>query len=41
MRIRNTLDTPANRAGMPNADFTSWTPLNAVARCVITAVDLN
>ncbi|KAJ1660695.1 hypothetical protein IWQ61_000403 [Dispira simplex] len=26
-----TLDTPANRQGMPQADFSSWTPLNIVA----------
>lgn len=26
-----TLDTPANRASMPNADYTSWTPLDFVA----------
>ncbi|KAI9591368.1 hypothetical protein BDF19DRAFT_455234 [Syncephalis fuscata] len=25
-----TLDTPANRAAMPNADFTAWTPLSAI-----------
>lgn len=27
-----TLDTPMNRKWMPNADFTSWTPLQYVAR---------
>ena len=26
-----TLDTPGNRKGMPNADFTQWTPLDYVA----------
>ncbi|KAJ1965659.1 hypothetical protein GGI12_000606 [Dipsacomyces acuminosporus] len=26
-----TLDTPMNRQGMPDADFSSWTPLDAVA----------
>ncbi|XP_069488013.1 dihydropteridine reductase isoform X2 [Ambystoma mexicanum] len=26
-----TLDTPANRASMPNADYSSWTPLEFVA----------
>lgn len=26
-----TLDTPMNRKFMPNADFSSWTPLNFVA----------
>jgi dihydropteridine reductase len=26
-----TLDTPGNRAGMPNADFSTWTPLNVLA----------
>ncbi|KAI8050190.1 dihydropteridine reductase-like protein [Syncephalis plumigaleata] len=28
--LPETLDTPGNRAGMPNADFTSWTPLNDI-----------
>ncbi|RKP36491.1 quinoid dihydropteridine reductase [Dimargaris cristalligena] len=27
-----TLDTPANRAGMPDADFSSWTPLSSIAK---------
>ncbi|KAI9484727.1 hypothetical protein BDB00DRAFT_853824 [Zychaea mexicana] len=27
-----TLDTPANRQGMPDADFSSWTPLETVAK---------
>lgn len=26
-----TLDTPMNRAGMPGADFSSWTPCSEVA----------
>ncbi|XP_072262513.1 dihydropteridine reductase [Pyxicephalus adspersus] len=26
-----TLDTPANRASMPDADFSSWTPLDFIA----------
>jgi len=26
-----TLDTPANRSGMPNADYSTWTPLEFVA----------
>jgi dihydropteridine reductase len=30
-----TLDTPSNRSGMPNADFSSWTPLSFVARQVL------
>ncbi|ORZ20832.1 hypothetical protein BCR41DRAFT_334636 [Lobosporangium transversale] len=29
-----TLDTPMNRSGMPNADFTSWTPCNEVAETI-------
>lgn len=27
-----TLDTPMNRKGMPNADFSSWTPLETLAK---------
>ncbi|KAI7884672.1 NAD(P)-binding protein [Lichtheimia hyalospora FSU 10163] len=27
-----TLDTPGNRQGMPGADFSSWTPLETVAK---------
>lgn len=30
-----TLDTPANRAAMPNADFSRWAPLDAVARVIV------
>ncbi|KFQ82915.1 Dihydropteridine reductase, partial [Phaethon lepturus] len=26
-----TLDTPANRKSMPDADFSSWTPLDFIA----------
>lgn len=26
-----TLDTPGNRQGMPNADFSSWTPCDTVS----------
>ncbi|KFV13047.1 Dihydropteridine reductase, partial [Tauraco erythrolophus] len=26
-----TLDTPANRKSMPDADFSSWTPLEFIA----------
>ncbi|KAF8958118.1 hypothetical protein BGZ46_002038 [Entomortierella lignicola] len=29
-----TLDTPMNRSGMPNADFTSWTPCSEVAETI-------
>lgn len=28
---RVTLDTPANRKSMPDADFSSWTPLEFIA----------
>lgn len=30
----STVDTPANRAAMPDADFTRWPKLDEVARCV-------
>lgn len=30
-----TLDTPMNRKGMPDADFSSWTPLDFVAELLI------
>ena len=30
----STLDTPANRAGMPNADFSSWVPPEDVAASI-------
>lgn len=29
-----TLDTPSNRAGMPNADFGTWTPCAEVAQAL-------
>ncbi|KAF9955367.1 hypothetical protein BGZ65_003429 [Modicella reniformis] len=29
-----TLDTPMNRSGMPNADFSTWTPLSEVAETI-------
>jgi hypothetical protein len=28
------LDTPMNRKAMPQADFSSWTPLNVLAEYV-------
>lgn len=31
-----TLDTPMNRKWMPNADFTTWTPLEFVAELFLT-----
>eukprot|EP00762_Andalucia_godoyi_P001919 ANDGO_06004.mRNA.1 Dihydropteridine reductase len=30
--LPETLDTPANRAGMPGADFSAWTPCEDVAK---------
>jgi len=30
--VPTTIDTPANRAAMPDADFTSWTPPSEIAR---------
>jgi len=30
----STLDTPANRAGMPDADFSTWVPLTDVAASI-------
>jgi len=30
-----TLDTPMNRKFMSKADFSSWTPLETVAECVL------
>ena len=30
----STLDTPANRAGMPDADFSTWVPLADVAASI-------
>ena len=31
-----TLDTPGNRAGMPDADFSTWTPLDTVSQKVFS-----
>lgn len=36
-----TLDTPMNRKWMPNADFSSWTPLPEVAGSVFTILLLS
>lgn len=33
-----TLDTPANRAGMPKADFSTWTPLAELANKIVAWV---
>jgi len=33
-----TMDTPANRAGMPDADFTSWVPTEKVAETIAFAL---
>ena len=32
--LPDTIDTPANRAAMPNADFTRWTAPEAIARTI-------
>jgi NAD(P)-dependent dehydrogenase (short-subunit alcohol dehydrogenase family) len=32
--VPTTIDTPANRAAMPDADFTQWTPPEAIARVI-------
>ena len=32
---RITLDTPVNRKGMPNADFSQWTPLQYLADVIV------
>jgi NAD(P)-dependent dehydrogenase (short-subunit alcohol dehydrogenase family) len=32
--LPDTMDTPANRAAMPKADFSRWTPTAAVARTI-------
>jgi NAD(P)-dependent dehydrogenase (short-subunit alcohol dehydrogenase family) len=32
--IPTTIDTPANRAAMPNADFSQWTPPAAIAEVI-------
>ncbi|HEU0012102.1 MAG TPA: SDR family oxidoreductase [Longimicrobium sp.] len=33
--LPGTMDTPANRAAMPDADFTKWTPTEEVARVIL------
>lgn len=33
------LDTPANRASMPNADFSGWTPLADLASKILGWAD--
>lgn len=32
--VPTTIDTPANRAGMPDADFSTWTPPAEIARVI-------
>lgn len=32
--VPTTIDTPANRAGMPGADFSRWTPPSEIARVI-------
>jgi NAD(P)-dependent dehydrogenase (short-subunit alcohol dehydrogenase family) len=32
--VPTTIDTPANRAGMPDADFSDWTPPEEIARVI-------
>ena len=32
--LPSTMDTPANRAAMPDADFTTWTPVESVAEAI-------
>eukprot|EP01061_Rhynchopus_euleeides_P038450 TRINITY_DN65988_c0_g1_i1.p1 TRINITY_DN65988_c0_g1~~TRINITY_DN65988_c0_g1_i1.p1 ORF type:complete len:250 (+),score=101.34 TRINITY_DN65988_c0_g1_i1:45-752(+) len=32
--LPNTIDTPGNRAGMPDADFSSWTPCETFADAI-------
>lgn len=34
-----TLDTPQNRAGMPDANFDDWTPLPTVAELVLKWIE--
>ncbi len=38
--LPTTLDTPANRAGMPGADFAGWTKVCALSVAVAVAVAL-
>jgi NAD(P)-dependent dehydrogenase (short-subunit alcohol dehydrogenase family) len=33
--VPTTIDTPANRAGMPDADFSTWTPPAEIARVLL------
>jgi len=33
--VPTTIDTPANRAAMPDADFSSWTPPEEIARVML------
>jgi hypothetical protein len=33
-----TIDTPANRASMPGADFSKWTPPAAIAATILWLV---
>jgi NAD(P)-dependent dehydrogenase (short-subunit alcohol dehydrogenase family) len=33
--LPETIDTPANRAAMPGADFTKWTPPSAIAGAIL------
>jgi NAD(P)-dependent dehydrogenase (short-subunit alcohol dehydrogenase family) len=33
--VPTTIDTPANRAGMPGADFALWTPPSEIARVIV------
>ena len=33
--IPSTIDTPANREGMPDADFSAWVPLEQVAATIV------
>lgn len=37
--LPGTIDTPANRAVMPEADFTKWTPTARIATVIRTLVD--
>ncbi len=39
--LPGTMDTPANRAAMPGADPTDWTPLSDVAAVVVAFLDTN
>ena len=33
--LPDTIDTPANRAAMPKADFSKWTPPSAIAKSIL------